>query len=147
MVLTDEQKECINNCYSNLHPTLVEKALTGCDCCEQEDEVINLHNGYEYVNMGESGMWSKYPIGLTEWNEDWKDNIKYFEWGGIEGYTKPQVGVDKQFDFDYADYKWCDGSIRTMTKYCSNSEYGKNGFTDDLTVLLPEDDACVQNMG
>ena len=34
-----------------------------------------------------------------------------------------------------------------MTKYCSNSNYGYNGFTDDLTTLLPEDDAATANWG
>ena len=34
-----------------------------------------------------------------------------------------------------------------MTKYCTNSSFGFNGFTDDLTVLLPEDDAAKANWG
>jgi hypothetical protein len=34
-----------------------------------------------------------------------------------------------------------------MTKYCSNSSYGYNGFTDTLTELLPEDDAAYVNWG
>ena len=110
------------------------------------------YNGYEYVDMGDAGIWSKYPIGITEWNEDWKDNIKYFEWGGIEGYTASQVGVDKQFSSSFTEYRFsAEGATGTsnpqLTKYCSNSKYGKDGFTDNLTVLLPEDDACVVNMG
>ena len=34
-----------------------------------------------------------------------------------------------------------------MTKYCNNSSYGYNGFTDNLTTLLPEDDAATANWG
>ena len=34
-----------------------------------------------------------------------------------------------------------------MTKYCSNSNVGYNGFTDNLTTLLPEDDAATVNWG
>ena len=39
------------------------------------------------------------------------------------------------------------GSNTTLTKYCSNSNYGYNGFTDNLTTLLPEDDAAAANWG
>lgn len=120
---------------------------------EEVDELIESHlykepdtNGYEYVDMGEAGIWAKYPIGVTEWNEEALDKIKYFEWGGIEGYTASQVGVDKQFS--WSDYKFSgeDASQDNpqLTKYCSNPSYGK---LDNLRVLLPEDDACVQNMG
>ena len=34
-----------------------------------------------------------------------------------------------------------------MTKYCTQSEYGNNGFTDGLTELLAEDDAATANWG
>ena len=139
IILTDKQKECVHNCYENFYPTLVEKSLSGCECCE------DIYNGNEYVDMGEAGIWSKYPIGVSEWNSDWKDNIKYFAWGETEGYTQSQLGVDKQFTWN--DYKWCEGENR-LTKYCSNSNYGKDKtFSDEFTILLPEDDACTVNMG
>lgn len=103
-------------------------------------------NGYEYVDMGEAGIWAKYPLGVTEWDSESLNNIKYFQWGDTQGYTKSQVGVDKQFSNDWNDYKWSDGSNKTMTKYCPKSEYGKDGYTDNLTTLLLEDDACAINM-
>ena len=34
-----------------------------------------------------------------------------------------------------------------MTKYCTDASYGYEGFTDDLTTLLPEDDAATANWG
>lgn len=34
-----------------------------------------------------------------------------------------------------------------MTKYCTESDYGYNGFTDGLLELLPEDDAATANWG
>ena len=37
------------------------------------------------------------------------------------------------------------GSYNTLTKYCTRSDYGYNGFTDSLTILLPEDDAATVN--
>ena len=136
-ILTNKEKECIHNCYVEIQPTLIESITNHCGCCDP-------YNGYEYVDMGEAGIWAKYPIGVSEWNSDSLNQIKYFAWGETEGYTASQVGVDKIFD--WSDYKWGD-VYNHMTKYCSNSQYGKDGFTDDLTVLLPEDDACTVNMG
>ena len=34
-----------------------------------------------------------------------------------------------------------------MTKYCTSSSYGYNGFTDNITVLDATDDAAIQNWG
>ena len=34
-----------------------------------------------------------------------------------------------------------------MTKYCTQSQFGYNGFTDNLTELQPEDDAATANWG
>lgn len=108
-------------------------------------------NGYEYVDMGEAGIWAKYPIGVTEWSSESVDNIKYFEWGGIEGYTKLQVGIDKQFNDDFSNYRFSgDGATSAnpqFTKYCYDSKYGENGFSDNLTALELEDDAARVNMG
>lgn len=35
----------------------------------------------------------------------------------------------------------------TLTKYCHQANYGYNGFTDNLTELVPEDDAATANWG
>ena len=34
-----------------------------------------------------------------------------------------------------------------MTKYCDNSDYGYNGYFDNMTTLLPEDDPATANWG
>ena len=49
--------------------------------------------------------------------------------------------------YDWSTYKWCKGSVRTLTKYCNNSSFGNNGFTDNKTELDPEDDAAYVNWG
>ena len=33
IILTDKQKECINNCYEELHSSLIDKVLSNCECC------------------------------------------------------------------------------------------------------------------
>ena len=49
--------------------------------------------------------------------------------------------------YDWSTYQYCMGSYNTMTKYCNYSGYGYNGFTDNQTTLLPEDDAATANWG
>lgn len=95
---------------------------------------VDLYNGYDYVDMGEAGIWAKYPLGVTEWNENLPNNILYFAWGETEGYTKSQIGIDKQFTWD--DYKF--GNKENLTKY---------NEADGLTILEPEDDAAHIIMG
>ena len=89
----------------------------------------------EAVNLGlPSGTkWANMNVGASS-PEDYGD---YFAWGETE--TKNEYGV--------STYKWCNGSYTTMTKYCSRSEWGYNGFTDNKTQLDPEDDAAYVNLG
>jgi hypothetical protein len=56
----------------------------------------------------------------------------YYAWGEVETKT----------DYSWETYKWCNGTANTLTKYCNNSEYGYNGYTDDKYVLDPEDDVA-----
>lgn len=91
------------------------------------------HNGHDYVDLGlPSGtLWATCNVGATM-REDCGD---YFAWGEIMRKT----------NYDWDTYKyWSDNAL---TKYCNNSEFGYNGFTDDLTVLQPIDDAAIVNWG
>ena len=90
---------------------------------------------HDYVNLGlPSGtLWATCNVGATT-PEGYGD---YFAWG--ETQTKDY--------YDWSTYKWCNGSRNTLTKYCTNSNYGYNGFTDNLTVLQPGDDAATANWG
>ena len=90
---------------------------------------------HEYVDLGlPSGTkWATCNVGANS-PEEYGD---YFAWGE----TKPKS------TYDWSTYKWCNGSSKTMTKYCTRSDYGYNGFTDNLTELQPEDDAATANWG
>ena len=90
---------------------------------------------HEYVDLGlPSGtLWATMNIGATS-PEDYGD---YFAWGE----TAPKDV------YNWSTYQWCNGSSDTMTKYCTNSSYGYNGFTDGKTELDPEDDAATVNWG
>ena len=90
---------------------------------------------HAYVDLGlPSGTkWATCNVGADS-PEDYGD---YFAWGE----TTPKE------TYNWATYQYCNGSQNTLTKYCSDASYGYNGFTDDLTTLLPEDDAATANWG
>ena len=92
-------------------------------------------DGHNYIDLGlpSSIMWATCNIGADS-PEEYGD---YFAWGE----TQPKDA------YDWTTYQYCNGSYNTLTKYCNNSSYGYDGFTDNLTTLLPEDDAATANWG
>ena len=68
----------------------------------------------------------------------------YFAWGETIGYTADEVGKTKQFSWN--DYKYANGAYNKLTKYCNESSYGNDGYTDGLTTLETTDDAVLQNV-
>ena len=101
------------------------------------------------VDLGlPSGLkWASFNLGATK-PEEYGD---YYAWGETEPYyssLNPLTWKEgKEAGYKWSSYKWCMGSYNTMTKYCSNSEYGYVGFTDTKTVLDSEDDAASVNLG
>lgn len=100
-----------------------------------EDTVTIIDDTHEYVDLGlPSGtLWATCNVGATA-PEEYGD---YFAWGE----TKPKS------EFTWENYKYSGGTNHLLTKYCNNDFFGYNGFTDDLTELLPEDDAATVNWG
>lgn len=96
----------------------------------------------EAVDLGLSVKWSSFNLGAST-PEGFGD---YYAWGEIEPYYSsldPLIWREgKEAGYEWTSYKWCMGSRDTMTKYCSMSEGGYNGFTDSKTVLDPEDDVA-----
>ena len=90
-------------------------------------------NGYGYVDLGLSVKWATMNVGASKAEE----YGSYFAWG--ETTTKDT--------YNWSTYKWCNGSETTLTKYCNNSSYGNNGFTDNKTQLELSDDAARANWG
>ena len=93
------------------------------------------YNGHDYVDLGlPSGtLWATCNVGATT-PEGYGD---YFAWGETQA----------KDTYNWSTYQYCMGSSSTLTKYCNNSSYGYNGFTDNLTTLSPEDDAATANWG
>ena len=123
----------------------------------ENDEVVSVENSYSftvtgdrdlvanfveiggddhaYVDLGlPSGLlWAACNVGANA-PEEYGD---YFAWGE----TQPKDV------YNWSTYQYCMGSNNTLTKYCTDPNYGYNGFTDNLTILLPEDDAATANWG
>lgn len=87
----------------------------------------------EAVDLGLSVKWASCNLGASSPEE----YGNYYAWGEPE----PKV------DYNWDTYKWCNGGSWSLTKYCSKSQYGYKGFTDDKVVLDPEDDAATVALG
>ncbi len=87
---------------------------------------------HEWVDLGlPSGtLWATCNVGADN-PEDYGD---YFAWGET---TPKDV-------YNWSTYKWCNGTYKTLTKYCTRSDYGT---VDKKTELDPEDDAAYVNWG
>ena len=112
--------------------------------CNKPDEPIDNSgslNGHDYVDLGlPSGtLWATCNVGADK-PEGFGD---YFAWGE----TSPKTS------YNWSTYQYCFGGsvdndrCNTLTKYCDNSQYGYNGFTDSLTTLQAIDDAATVNWG
>lgn len=90
-------------------------------------------NGYVDLGLPSGLLWAKCNLGANS-PEQYGD---YYAWGEIT--TKNA--------YNWSTYRYCNGSWNTMTKYCKDSYYGNNGFTDNLTTLQAMDDAATQKLG
>lgn len=101
----------------------------------------------EAIDLGLSVKWASFNLGATA-PEEYGD---YFAWGEIEPYYISQDPLiwkeGKENGYTWVSYKWCSGADFLLTKYCNDSSYGYNGFTDTKTVLDLEDDAAHVNLG
>ena len=122
--LTDEQKA--SNPDYLAYPLTLASQMPEINCNQTTDCM-------EPVDLGLSVLWATCNVGAA-YPEDYGD---YFAWG--ETATKT--------DYSWTTYKYCKGTYKTMTKYCTNRGYGYNGFTDNKTILDPEDDAATVNWG
>jgi hypothetical protein len=95
--------------------------------------VANFDLAYVDLGLPSGTLWATYNVGANT-PEEYGD---YFAWGE----TQPKD------TYNWSTYQYCMGSNTTLTKYCNKSSYGYNGFTDNLTTLLPEDDAATANWG
>ena len=104
------------------------------DSIVDDNVIVDVH---DYVDLGlPSGtLWAACNVGATN-PEDFGD---YFAWGE----TMPK----DIYDWKSYQYGNCTFDRFEMTKYCTDSCWGLDGFVDNLTVLEPADDAATANWG
>ena len=92
------------------------------------------HNDYEYVDLGLSALWGTSNLGTSK-----PEKIgSYYSWGEIE--TKSE--------FNWSTYKYAvETSDYYLTKYCYDSRYGNDQFTDNKYVLDLSDDVAHVDRG
>ena len=89
--------------------------------------------GFVDFGLPSGTLWYSKNLGATNgltvasWYGD------YYAWGETE--TKN--------DYSWETYEHANGAYNKLTKYCNNSEYGNDGYTDELTELVPADDVVV----
>ncbi len=95
----------------------------------------NQINNHEYVDLGLPSRlkWATCNVGANAPEE----YGYYFAWGEVEPKTT----------YNWSTYKYCVDNGGNLTKYCNDNSFGNNGFTDNKTVLDPEDDAATANWG
>ena len=85
-------------------------------------------NAFEYVDLGLSVKWATHNLGA----EHPENSGDLYAWGEIE--TKQS--------YTWSDYKYCNDSYKSLTKYCTNGLYGDNDFADYKVCLEPIDDVA-----
>ena len=92
-----------------------------------------------FVDLGlPSGtLWADCNLGASQA----VDFGNYYAWG------ETQNSANGKNEFSWGSYSYCKGSSNKLTKYCTKSVYGNNGFTDNLTELQGSDDAAASLWG
>ena len=93
---------------------------------------------HDYVDLGlpSGNLWATCNVGAQE---PWEYGV-YFAWGE----TLPKDSYD-WFNYQYS--YGANSDHPNLTKYCSDPNFGYDGFSDTLTTLLPEDDAAKARWG
>ena len=106
-------------------------------------EYLDLMNDVVDFELPSGTLWCKYNLDVNPNKlskaKDWYG--KYYAWGEL----KPnKINERGKIYFSWGNYKFGEGHDK-LTKYCNNPKYNLNDFVDNLTQLLPEDDAAYQN--
>ena len=125
-------------------------------CCDKDDDNDSAPvaapaiqpNGDLAVDLGLSVRWATCNVGANT-PEEYGD---YYARGDTTTYYEPGYAQEKpqnhwkegKIGYNWSSYKYCNGSENTLTKYCSDSDYGN---IDSDTTLLPIDDVAHSKWG
>jgi len=94
---------------------------------------VGKNKSHEYVDLGLTVLWATCNIGATKPEEFGH----YYSWGDIN--TKN--------DYSWSKYGFCYGTSNTLTRYCTKSTYGYNGYVDGRKVLSISNDVAHEKWG
>lgn len=98
----------------------------------QADEIVfEEAEGGNAVDLGLSVKWAECNLGAN----NPEDAGYYYAWGE----AVPQANNV----YSWSSYRWCQGTSKTMIKYCTDSSYGQ---VDNKKMLLSDDDAAQKNL-
>lgn len=112
--------------------------LSGCQKESVNVTVSGELNGHSYVDLGlPSGtLWATCNVGANNPEEEGN----HYAWG--ETRTKGSYSMS-----NYKYGQQLDDWVLLVNKYCSNPEYGVDGFTDNLKRLVASDDVATVTWG
>ena len=130
----DENSNNNTNTNTLTNPTTPSNPTNPSDTTTTPTDTTTTHVPDGYVDLGlPSGLlWATCNLGST--TPEGYGN--YYAWGKVQTKTT----------YDWSTYAYGSASNQ-LTKYCCNSEYGLNGFTDNLTTLQSSDDAATVVLG
>ena len=99
---------------------------------------------------GQKVLWANFNLGASK---EWELG-DYYAWGETDPYYSSLNPLSwkngKEQGYDWASYRFSDGSTSKITKYCQEenaSSWAGEGSPDNLYELLPEDDAANKKLG
>lgn len=102
------------------------------DSDDENNQTTGTVQGHAYVDLGLSVKWATCNVGASK-PEDYGD---YYAWG--------ETTTQSDYKYSHETYKWCKGTDYTMTKYCTNDDYGT---VDNRTRLTASDDVATVKWG
>ena len=105
-------------------------------------KVVNHVKDMPYVDLGlpSGALWAECNVGATCESDPKSWYGDYFMWGE----TTPAK------EYDWSNYKYCNGAYNKLTKYCTknkNDYWDGTGSPDNKLKLELEDDAANANLG
>ena len=102
--------------------------------------LVTIIKAPEYVDLGLSVKWGTLDLGASSPEKDGD----VYAWGECEKQTTVEGYTDS---YSWRTYKWNDATDSSLTKYCTDAYYGKNGFVDNKWTLDLEDDVAYARLG
>ena len=132
----------------NINAAALNNTVAITSWTDTDPQVVNpttiIETKLEAVDLGlPSGTkWANMNVGANS-ETDYGD---YFMWGDVAGYggAVSSGTTADGYNFNWANYKYCNGSSSTLTKYNNNSS---NGTVDNKTTLESMDDAATTHLG